>query len=60
LQTTVEQAPRALEQSFSTWTCRDLAQYLAERGRALVSAETVRRHLIDLGYRRLVEQIVTT
>jgi len=51
LQTTVEQAPRAVEQPFSTWTCRDLARYLADRGRALLSAETVRRHLRDLGYR---------
>jgi len=51
LQTTVEQAPRALEQPFSTWTCRDLAQYLAAHGQAPVSAETVRRHLIELGYR---------
>ena len=51
LQTTVEQAPRAVEQRFSTWTCQDLARYLADRGRILLSAETVRRHLRDLGYR---------
>jgi putative transposase len=51
LQTTVEQAPRAVAQRFSTWTCEDLARYLADRGRVLLSAETVRRHLIDLGYR---------
>lgn len=51
LQTTVEQAPRTVEPFFSTWTCRDLAHYLADRGRALLSAETVRRHLRALGYR---------
>lgn len=51
LQTTVEQEPRTIEQSFSTWTCADLAQYLAGQGRALFSAKTVRRHLRDLGYR---------
>jgi transposase len=51
LQATVEQAPRAVEQPFSTWTCRDLAHYLADCGRTLLSAETVRRHLLDLGYR---------
>lgn len=51
LQATVEQAPRAVEQQFSTWTCQDLAQYLANRGRVLLSAETVRRHLRKLGYR---------
>jgi hypothetical protein len=51
LQETVEQEPRANGQRFSTWTCADLAQYLAEKGRVLLSAETVRRHLLDLGYR---------
>lgn len=51
LQTTVEQAPRTVELAFSTWTCRDLAHYLADCGRALLSAETVRRHLRNLGYR---------
>lgn len=51
LQTAVEQEPRTVEQSFSTWTCADLARYLAEQGQALFSAETVRRHLRDLGYR---------
>ena len=51
LQATVEQEPRTVEQSFSTWTCADLAQYLARQGRTLFSAETVRRHLRDLGYR---------
>lgn len=47
----VEQEPRAVAQPFSTWTCGDLAQYLAQQGRSLFSAETVRRHLLDLGYR---------
>lgn len=47
----MEQEPRAVEQPFSTWTCADLALYLAKQGRALFSAETVRRHLRTLGYR---------
>jgi putative transposase len=51
LHAAVEQAPRTIGQRFSTWTCQDLAHYLADRGRVLLSAETVRRHLIDLGYR---------
>ncbi len=51
LHETVEQEPRANGQRFSTWTCADLAQYLAQQGRILLSAETVRRHLLDLGYR---------
>src|SRR5512141_1206715 len=51
LQAAVEQEPRAVAQPFSTWTCGDLAHYVAEQGRARFSAETVRRHLIDLGYR---------
>jgi transposase len=51
LQETVEQEPRAIGQRFSTWTCADLAHYLAQQGRVLLSAETVRRHMLDLGYR---------
>lgn len=51
LQAAVEQEPRVVAQPFSTWTCGDLAHYLAQQGRALFSAETVRRYLIDLGYR---------
>jgi hypothetical protein len=50
LQEAVEQAPRSVGQPFSIWTCRDLAHYIAEQGHALVSAETIRRHLHDLQY----------
>lgn len=49
MQTTAEQAPRAVQQAFSTWTCRDLAQYRADRGQKLLSAERVRRYLRHLG-----------
>lgn len=51
LQAAVEQEPRAVGQRFSIWDCANLAQYLAQQGRALLSAETIRRHLIDLGFR---------
>jgi hypothetical protein len=47
------QEPRAADQRFSTWTCRDLAQHLAKQGQVLLSAETIRRYLHDLGYRIL-------
>jgi len=49
----VEQAPRAVGQSFSSWTCRVLAQYQTTTGHLLLSAETVRRYLHALGYRLL-------
>jgi transposase len=58
LQTTVEQAPRTVEQPFSTWSCQELARYLADRGRVSISAETVRRHLRALGY-RIVRPVLT-
>lgn len=58
LQTTVEQAPRTVEQPFSTWTCQALAHYLADRGRVSISAETVRRHLRALGY-RIIRPVLT-
>ena len=51
LQTTIETPPRERGQAFSTWVCAALASYLDQHGYALVSAETVRRHLQDLGYR---------
>lgn len=47
----VERAPRVCRQAQSSWTCRSLAAYLAARGQALVSPETVRRHLRRLMYR---------
>ncbi len=43
-------APREAGQPFSTWTCADLADYLAQHGHLTVSDETVRRHLHTLGY----------
>lgn len=46
----VESEPRKVEQSTSTWTCRELAAYLAHQGHPKVSDETVRRHLHALGY----------
>jgi putative transposase len=49
----VNQEPRQLGQSCSTWTCRTLAQYLAGQRRVIVSAETVRRYLRTLDYRLL-------
>lgn len=58
MQATVEQAPRTVAQPFSTWTCGALAQELAARGRVRLSAETVRRHLHDLGY-RIVRPVLT-
>ena len=51
LETAVEQDPRDLGCPFSVWTCLDLARYLVKQGQALVSAETVRRHLQKLDYR---------
>jgi putative transposase len=50
LEQAVESEPRKLEQSTSTWTCRELAAYLAQQGHVKVSDETVRRHLHALGY----------
>ncbi len=50
LQQTLETAPRDAGQPASTWTCSDLAAYLAQQGHVTVSAETVRRHLHALGY----------
>lgn len=47
----VEQEPRNLGQSFSTWTAQNLATYQAEQGQVTVSAETVRRYLHTLDYR---------
>jgi len=49
----VEQAPRALGQSFSSWACAPLAEYQVQQGQVRVSAETVRRYLHRLGYARL-------
>ncbi len=46
----MEHAPRDLAQPFSSWTCADLAAYLAQHGHITVSDETVRRHLHALGY----------
>lgn len=46
----VECEPRTVERSTSTWTCRELATYLAQQGQVTVSDETVRRHLHGLGY----------
>lgn len=51
--TAVEQDPRELTQPFSVWTCNDLAHYLQTQGHALVSDETVRRHLHASDYRVL-------
>src|SRR3712207_3125306 len=51
LQATVEQPPRVCGRAFSTWTCASLAQHLAARLHRLVSPETIRRHLHQLGYR---------
>lgn len=46
----MEQAPRALGQSFSSWACAKWAQYQVKQGQVRVSAETVRRYLHRLGY----------
>jgi transposase len=46
----VESEPRTVEQTTSSWTCRELAAYLARQGHVEVSDETVRRHLHALGY----------
>lgn len=43
-------APRDAGEPASTWTCGELASYLAQQGHVTVSAETVRRHLHNLGY----------
>lgn len=47
----IEQDPRTLGQSFSTWTCAALAAYQELQGQIRVSAETVRRYLRRLNYR---------
>jgi transposase len=46
----VERAPREAGLPFSSWTCRDLASYLARQGQVWVSDETVRRTLHALEY----------
>jgi len=51
LQQAADQDPRQTGQSFSVWTCKDLARHLAERGHSLVAGETIRRHLRVLGFR---------
>lgn len=51
LQTLVEQTPRDLGLPYSVWNCLELAKSLGRRGHALVSDETVRRHLHQLDYR---------
>jgi transposase len=51
LQQAADQEPREVGQSFSVWTCRDLAHYLVQKGHLRVAAETVRRHLWNLGFR---------
>jgi hypothetical protein len=51
LTTAVEQDPRTLGQSFSVWTCANLADYLSQEGHLLVSNETIRQHLQGLDYR---------
>ena len=50
LEQAVASEPRNVEQSTSSWSCRELAAYLAQQGHAKVSDETVRRHLHALGY----------
>lgn len=47
----VEQEPREAGYSFSTWTCADLLRELIRKGFDVVSSETIRAHLHDLGYR---------
>ena len=51
LQQAADQDPREAGQSFSVWTCRDLAHYLVQKGHLRVAGETVRRHLWNLGFR---------
>ncbi|HUI88643.1 MAG TPA: hypothetical protein VLX61_07930 [Anaerolineales bacterium] len=49
----VEQEPRQIGYSFSTWTCADLVRELVKKGFEKVSRETIRVHLHTLGYRVL-------
>lgn len=51
LQQAADKDPREMGQSFSVWTCGDLAQHLAEKGHLRVACETIRRHLRALGFR---------
>ena len=51
LQQAVDQDPREMGQSFSVWTCGDLARHLAQQGHLQVACETIRRHLRALGFR---------
>jgi len=47
----VEQEPREVGYSFSTWTCADLLREVIRQGFEAVSGETIRAHLHALGYR---------
>jgi transposase len=47
----VEQEPREVGYSFSTWTCADLLREVIRKGFEAVSGETIRAHLHALGYR---------
>ncbi len=51
LEQAADQDPRQAGYPFSVWTCDDLAHYLAQKGHLQVAAETIRRHLWDLGFR---------
>jgi transposase len=51
LEQAADQDPRQAGYPFSVWTCDDLAHYLAQKGHLRVAAETIRRHLWDLGFR---------
>lgn len=51
LEQAADQDPRDAGHPCSVWTCDDLAHFLAQKGHLRVAAETIRRHLRDLGFR---------